>query len=254
MEIPTLTTNHSHKRSKISHGELIQSEQISSLDYDDTDHQEHDLLQISKIKMSEHEQAMYLSTINRNLLDFDFEKLCSVSLQNINVYCCLICGKYFQGRGKNSHCYFHSMDSNHHVFINLNSLQVWILPDLHLVTDSSLNDITFAINPVYDQCLVSKLGSFKSTDLNGKEYVAGYVGLNNIKNNDFINVIVHSISQVTLLRDYFLFAKETKPLTKSLKKSSELVLRFGTLIRKIWNQKSFKSHVSPHEFIQVLVF
>ena len=33
----------------------------------------------------------------RSVLDFDFEKLCSVSLSNINVYACLVCGKYFQG-------------------------------------------------------------------------------------------------------------------------------------------------------------
>ena len=31
------------------------------------------------------------------MLDFDFEKLCSVSLSNNNVYACLVCGKYFQG-------------------------------------------------------------------------------------------------------------------------------------------------------------
>lgn len=39
----------------------------------------------------------YLDTINRTVLDFDFEKLCSVSLTRINVYACLVCGKYFQG-------------------------------------------------------------------------------------------------------------------------------------------------------------
>jgi hypothetical protein len=39
----------------------------------------------------------YLDTINRQVLDFDFEKLCSVSLSRINVYACLVCGKYFQG-------------------------------------------------------------------------------------------------------------------------------------------------------------
>ncbi|TPP60066.1 Ubiquitin specific protease 39 and snrnp assembly factor [Fasciola gigantica] len=38
----------------------------------------------------------YLDTINRHLLDFDFEKLCSVSLSHLNVYACLVCGKYFQ--------------------------------------------------------------------------------------------------------------------------------------------------------------
>lgn len=40
----------------------------------------------------------YLDTINRGVLDFDFEKLCSISLSKINVYACLVCGKYFQGK------------------------------------------------------------------------------------------------------------------------------------------------------------
>lgn len=40
---------------------------------------------------------MYLDTVDRTRLDFDFEKLCSISLSNLNVYACLICGKYFQG-------------------------------------------------------------------------------------------------------------------------------------------------------------
>lgn len=37
----------------------------------------------------------YLSTIKRTLIDFDFEKLCSITLNNLNVYACLICSKYF---------------------------------------------------------------------------------------------------------------------------------------------------------------
>lgn len=50
--------------------------------------------------------ALYVicETINRTLnltgavqnLDFDFEKCCSVSLSPVNVYACLVCGKYFQ--------------------------------------------------------------------------------------------------------------------------------------------------------------
>src|SRR6202167_3849311 len=59
----------------------------------------------------------YLSTkpkvllqINRVVLDFDFEKVCSVSTLNFNIYGCLVCGKYFQGRGRNSHAYAHSID------------------------------------------------------------------------------------------------------------------------------------------------
>ena len=30
------------------------------------------------------------------VLDFDFDKLCSMSLSMINCYACLVCGKYFQ--------------------------------------------------------------------------------------------------------------------------------------------------------------
>ncbi|VDK27444.1 unnamed protein product, partial [Anisakis simplex] len=41
-------------------------------------------------------QCPYLDTIDRGALDFDFEKLCSVSLSHVNVYACMVCGKYFQ--------------------------------------------------------------------------------------------------------------------------------------------------------------
>lgn len=40
-------------------------------------------------------ECPFISTIKRHLLDFDFEKLCSISLANLNVYACLICGKYY---------------------------------------------------------------------------------------------------------------------------------------------------------------
>jgi uncharacterized UBP type Zn finger protein len=66
----------------------------------------------------------YLDTIDRARLDFDFEKVCSVSMMTQNVYACLVCGKYFQGRGKGTHAYNHSVTADHHVFINLQTLRV----------------------------------------------------------------------------------------------------------------------------------
>lgn len=84
-------------------------------------------------------QCPYLDTINRNVLDFDFEKLCSVSLTRINVYACLVCGKYFQGRGTNTHAYTHSVAEYHHVFLNLSSLRFYCLPDNYEIIDSSLD-------------------------------------------------------------------------------------------------------------------
>lgn len=50
--------------------------------------------------------------------------MCSVSLSNNNVYCCLVDGKYFQGRGKNSWAYKHSVSESKHVFLKLDTEEV----------------------------------------------------------------------------------------------------------------------------------
>ena len=44
------------------------------------------------------------------MLDFDFEKVCSQTLSDQNVYACLVCGKFFQGRGRHTHAYFRRAD------------------------------------------------------------------------------------------------------------------------------------------------
>ncbi|CCJ29131.1 unnamed protein product, partial [Pneumocystis jirovecii] len=105
---------------------------------------------------------MYLDTVDRTRLDFDFEKLCSISLSNLNVYACLICGKYFQGlflffcsllnelgRGRSSYAYFHSLDEAHHVYINLHSLKIYVLPESYEVRTNALDDIKYVLNPTY---------------------------------------------------------------------------------------------------------
>ncbi|PPS01086.1 hypothetical protein GOBAR_AA19590 [Gossypium barbadense] len=89
----------------------------------------------------------YLDTVNRQVLDFDFEKFCSVSLSNLNVYACLVCGKYYQGRGKKSHAYTHSLEAGHHVYINLRTEKVYCLPDGYEINDPSLDDIRHVLYP-----------------------------------------------------------------------------------------------------------
>lgn len=191
---------------------------------------------------------LYLDTINRALLDFDFEKVCSVSMSNINTYGCLVCGKYFQGRGRNSYAYAHSIHDDHHVFINLETTKVYVLPDGYLVSDPSLEDISFVLNPSFTNISTSTLSSPShllkpSYDLSSKPYLSGYIGLNNIKRNDHMNVIIHSLLHIPPLRDYLL-------LSSFRGKESELVKRFAALAKKIWNPRLFKSQVSPHEFLQ----
>ena len=62
----------------------------------------------------------YLDTVQRSLLDFDQEPACSVSLQTgPHIYCCLVCGKFFRGRGKQTPAYTHSVDDGHFVFVHL---------------------------------------------------------------------------------------------------------------------------------------
>jgi U4/U6.U5 tri-snRNP-associated protein 2 len=80
---------------------------------------------------SGHIQCPYLDTVSRLALDFDQERQCGVSLARTNVYACLTCGRYLQGRGRSSHAYAHSLnpDLNHHVFINLRTGVVYSLPD-----------------------------------------------------------------------------------------------------------------------------
>ena len=65
--------------------------------------------------------------IARSKLDFDFERLCSKSLSNINVYACLVCGKYFQGRGRGSWAYRHAVGDNHRVWLNLATEKVRVI-------------------------------------------------------------------------------------------------------------------------------
>lgn len=118
---------------------------------------------------------LYLDTINRQILDFDFEKLCSVSLSNINVYACLVCGKYFQGRGPKSHAYFHALEVGHHVFINIGTKKVYVLPEGYEVQNKSLEDIKYVVDPHYTKSEVIKLDKevHDAWDLSGSRYRPG---------------------------------------------------------------------------------
>ncbi|KAL9146764.1 hypothetical protein ABFS82_13G132000 [Erythranthe guttata] len=191
----------------------------------------------------------YLDTVNRQVLDFDFEKFCSVSLSNLNVYACLVCGKYFQGRGQKSHAYTHSLEADHHVYINLRTEKVYCLPDGYEIIDPSLDDIRHVLNPRFARGQVGQIDQNRqwSRALDGSDYLPGMVGLNNIKETDFVNVTIQSLMRVTPLRNFFLIPENYAHC------KSQLVLRFGELARKIWHARNFKGQVSPHEFLQAVM-
>eukprot|EP00879_Flechtneria_rotunda_P019397 GHRR01020374.1.p1 GENE.GHRR01020374.1~~GHRR01020374.1.p1 ORF type:complete len:350 (+),score=115.31 GHRR01020374.1:1044-2093(+) len=75
----------------------------------------------------------------------------------------------------------------------------------------------------------------------------GLVGLNNMKANDYINVVIQVLARVNPIRNFFLIPSNYAG------RRSLLVNRFGELIRKLWNKRNFKGQVSPHEFIQAVM-
>jgi U4/U6.U5 tri-snRNP-associated protein 2 len=153
----------------------------------------------------------YLSTINRTHLDFDFEPSCSITLESSpHIYGCLICGKYFRGKGKSTPAYIHSVNEGHCVYVHLTNGTFWCLPDNYEInnTDPSLQDIKLALHPKYTLHQINILDTQKELvrDLFGRRYIPGYIGLNNLNKTDYINCVVQALGHVRPLRDFFLLA------------------------------------------------
>lgn len=91
------------------------------------------------------------------------------------------------------------------------------------------------------------------------------MGLNNVKANDYVNVVIQALVHIPPLRDYFILQDFEKQEKSQLGKSSmpdlsridihciQKVTRFGALVRKMWNPRAFKGQVSPHELLQASI-
>ncbi|VWU50089.1 U4/U6.U5 tri-snRNP-associated protein 2, putative [Hepatocystis sp. ex Piliocolobus tephrosceles] len=190
----------------------------------------------------------YLRTINRSLLDFDFEKLCSVSLSNLHVYACLVCGLYFQGIGKGTYAYIHALEKCHYVFINLETCKTCCVPENYEIVDASLNDIKYFLKPVYTREQVEHLcyNLVLGKSLDGGDFFPGCVGLNNLKDTDYFNVIIQLLCCIIPIRNILLLYENKKNNAKNM------ISVLSELIKKIYNAKNFKGVVSPHEFLQTV--
>jgi U4/U6.U5 tri-snRNP-associated protein 2 len=200
-------------------------------------------------------ECPYLDTINRSALDFDFEPSCSVSLESgPHVYGCLVCGKFFRGRGRQTPAYTHSVDEGHFIFIHLLNGTFHCLPDDYQVEDSSLRDISAALHPTFKPDDISLIDNKHdlTRDLFGRRYLPGFVGLNNLHKTDCVNATVQALAHVPPLRDYFLRLSHLDVTNAKGKPLSPLVLEFGALVRKLWSDQRFKSHVDPHLLMQAI--
>ncbi|KAG8808700.1 hypothetical protein FRC17_003823, partial [Serendipita sp. 399] len=121
---------------------------------------------------------------------------------------------------------------------------VYVLPDGYKVSDPSLDDISRVLAPSFTKEAVDALSQPQTAfDLSNTPYTPGYIGLNNIKANDYMNVVIHALLHVPLIRNPLLLSNYTG-------KEPELLKRFASLSKKLWNSRLFKSQVSPHDFLQ----
>lgn len=115
------------------------------------------------------------------------------------------------------------------------------------VEDPCLDPIRAVLAPRFDKQRISSLDSDRrwARSLDGEPFVPGIVGLNNLAGRtDFANAVLQSLARVGPLRDFFL-----DPSNYRHAASSQLVCRFGDFLRRVWNDRAFRGHVSPHELM-----
>ena len=191
----------------------------------------------------------YKDKVNKFALDFDFEKRCCETGFKLNVFCCLQCGKYFQGKNDKTPAFKHSLDKQHCLFICLSTLRIYYLPDDYEVKDEFFEEIRNNINPIYNLDKVNQLDTIGySSSLEGSKYLPGCIGLNNIKKHEYSNVIYQVLFKIKPIRNYFLLLKPISD--QSL--PSQFINDLSNLYKKYYNKYNFKNHISPHEIMQTL--
>ena len=146
----------------------------------------------------------YLDQINPKSLTFTLKKLCVQTLSPSSVYACLICGKYFHGRGKTTPAYIHSLSEeggiSHNVFVNLtkadgsdsDDVRFYCLPENYeILNEVALLPIQNAIKPTFSKMDISYID--RNVDLKrdvfGAKYLPGYGGMNS---SSFVRGLGHN--------------------------------------------------------------
>ncbi|CAB4054909.1 USP39 [Lepeophtheirus salmonis] len=153
------TDNHSLVKRELIHGDEDNSSPQDALSTRIKEEDEVDTKRIKNIEngVKPSRECPYLDTIDRHVLDFDFEKLCSVSLSRINVYACLV--------KRSEYSRLHNYE----------------------IIDSSLADIIYVLNPIFSPELIKRLetSSKEVRAYCGSMYIPGIVGCKLSLQKDF---------------------------------------------------------------------
>lgn len=191
--------------------------------------------------------------MDRKRLDFDFERICSVTMERSDLYICLTCGKYLKGRSTNTPAHNHSQQFEHSLYMDLESLKFFILPENEEFYHQDLEDVRYAARPTYsnEQIEALDLKSFDSSpaDLHGRHFTRGFLGINNATstnsnatNSDFITVCLHSIFHIKEIRN-FLLSRPRQPA---------ILATLGETACRYWNERPFKALVNPRELFNMI--
>ena len=201
-----------------------------------------------------------LKTINRHLLNFDFEKVCSVTLSPSNIYCCLTCGKYFHGKSETTPAFNHALTVGHELYIRLTDGAAYQLPDdvplaSYPEVDSKLEDIRKNLYPVFDSQMIAEIGKKEVFTINGVSFMPGLVGLNKIGSADYLNSVVQMLLIFEPLRDHLLSLSQNSQQQKdnaASKTSLAVINSLASLIKRMFNPASYKPTTSPQEFLNAV--
>ena len=184
-------------------------------------------------------ESKEIKTINRHLLDFDLIASCSICFSKQNCFCCLVCGKFYEGMGESSHGWQHYLEQGHTIYINIKTTEILTLPSMTSPDPSSLQDIKQNLNPIITPSSLTSLSSALQHErtLSGSSFIVGLIPINPLKSHTYQIPVLYLLWSVGPVRDFLLTHK-----------FSGLTEQLSLIMKKMWNRSSFKGHISPHEF------
>lgn len=197
--------------------------------------------------------------INLQKLDFDLPAQCSVNHSTNDVYGCLQCGKYFQGRSQQSPAFQHSIISRtenlpHNLFVNLETRKFYWLPGNTKVDIEGIRLLTrlqHCIKPSFSKDVIKTFPLLCHDIIDKEEYINGFIGINGNNHSslktDHISVILLLIAHINPIRDYFLLHQEKYGQT------SELLEIVCLITKKLWSPTILRPQVSSSELVDHLM-
>ena len=179
------------------------------------------------------------SLIHRELLDFDHEMRCSVTLSESNLFLCLTCGKIFSGGEDNSPIIQHFFSDMHPLCLRLHDNSLVLLPDYQKVPSTNdVYDVLFTAHPHYDE----KILSYMHEKMKKVPICPGSYEIHTLVNSSARISVLRFVACIEPLRDYLLLNNFKKKVASA----------FSEFFKHYFNPYYFKNAVSADKLIHAL--